>query len=201
MQQTDTDFQDEKPILNIVGDKVALGPIHKKLIPDMLRWENDFAVTVLSGDPIRPVTLESIAARYEQESKEINPRSVEFAIYERATSRCIGTAGLRHINKTHRNAEFGIMIGEKDCWGKGYGTETTILVLDYAFTVLGLHNILLSTYGYNERAVRAYTRAGFRVIGRQREAARQGNQVYDIIIMDCLATEFRNPLRRVIELP
>lgn len=201
MQQTDTDFQDEKPILNIVGDKVALGPIHKKLIPDMLRWENDFAVTVLSGDPIRPVTLESIAARYEQESKEINPRSVEFAIYERATSRCIGTAGLRHINKTHRNAEFGIMIGEKDCWGKGYGTETTILVLDYAFTVLGLHNILLSTYGYNERAVRAYTRAGFRVIGRQREAARQGNQVYDIIIMDCLATEFRNPLKRVIELP
>lgn len=201
MEQTDTDFQDEKPILNIVGDKVALGPIHKKLIPDMLRWENDFAVTVLSGDPIRPVTLESIEAHYEQDGKKPDHRKVDFAIYERATSRCIGTVGLRHIHNIHRTAEFGIMIGEKDCWGKGYGTETTILVLDYAFTVLGLHNVLLSTSSFNERAVRAYTRAGFRVIGRQREALRHGNQVYDIIMMDCLATEFRNPLKRVIELP
>lgn len=202
MQQTDTDFQGEKPILNILGDKVALGPMHKKLIPDIVRWENDFAVTLMSGNPIGPVSPESVEAEFERDIKEANPwRGIEFAIYERATLRCIGRTGLRHINKTHRNAEFGIMIGEKDCWGKGYGTETTILVLDYAFTVLGLHNILLSTYGYNERAVRAYTRAGFRVIGRQREAARQGNQVYDIIIMDCLATEFRNPLKRVIELP
>jgi RimJ/RimL family protein N-acetyltransferase len=67
--------------------------------------------------------------------------------------------------------------------------------------VLGLHNVLLSTYGYNERAVRAYTRAGFRVMGRQREAARLGDQVYDVIFMDCLATEFRSPLKRVVELP
>jgi RimJ/RimL family protein N-acetyltransferase len=201
MQQTETDFQGEKPIFNIVGDKVALGPVHKKLVPDRVRWENDFAVALLSGDPLRPVSPESLEADFEQDIKKADDRGVDFAIYERATSRHIGGAGLRHINRTHRNAEYGIMIGEKDCWGKGYGTETTILILDYAFTVLGLHNVLLSTYAYNERAVRAYTRAGFRVIGRQREAARMGNQVYDIIFMDCLATEFRSPLKRVIELP
>jgi RimJ/RimL family protein N-acetyltransferase len=126
---------------------------------------------------------------------------VNFAIYEQASLRLIGNVGLRHIDKTRRTAEYGIIIGEKDCWGKGYGTETTILMLDYAFTVLGLHNVLLSTYGYNERAVRAYTRAGFRVMGRRREAARLGDQLYDIIFMDCLATEFRSPLKRVVELP
>jgi RimJ/RimL family protein N-acetyltransferase len=113
----------------------------------------------------------------------------------------IGAAGLRNIAQQHRTAEYAIMIGEKSCWGKGYGTETTILMLDYAFTVLGLHNVLLNTFSYNERAIRAYTRAGFRVMGRQREAARLGDQIYDIIFMDCLATEFRSPARRVIEQP
>jgi len=201
MEQTETDFQGEKPVLNILGDKVALGPMQKKMITDIVRWENDFAVTLMSGDPLRPVTRESIEEEFARQSKETDPWSVNFAIYEQASLRFIGNVGLRHIDKTRRTAEYGIIIGEKDCWGKGYGTETTILMLDYAFTVLGLHNVLLSTYGYNERAVRAYTRAGFRVMGRQREAARLGDQLYDIIFMDCLATEFRSPLKRVVELP
>jgi len=201
MEQTETGFQSEKPVLNITGDKVALGPIERHMIPDFVRWENDFAVTIMSGDPLRPLSRAQMEERFARASKEEDPRFVEFAIYERASLRCIGTTGLRHINKTNRNAEFGIMIGEKDCWGKGYGTETTILILDYAFSVLGLHNVLLTTSGYNERAIRAYTRAGFRFVGRQREALRLADQVYDIVYMDCLATEFRSPLRRVVELP
>jgi RimJ/RimL family protein N-acetyltransferase len=201
MEHTETDFQNEKPILNILGDKVALGPLEKSMIPDFARWENDFAVTVMSGDPLRPLSRAQMEERFARASKEEDPEAVEFAIYERASLRCIGSAGLHHMNRVHRNAEYSILIGEKDCWGKGYGTETTFLLLDYAFTALGLHNVLLSTYGYNERAIRAYTRAGFRVIGRRREAARLGDQVYDVIFMDCLATEFRSPHRRVVELP
>lgn len=201
MEHTETDFQGEKPILNILGDRVALGPMEKSMISDLARWENDFAVTVMSGDALRPLSRAQMEERFARASKEEHPGSLEFAIYERASLRCIGTAELRAINHTQRIAEYGILIGEKDCWGKGYGTETTFLVLDYAFTALGLHNVFLSTYGYNERAIRAYTRAGFRVIGRRREAARLGEQVYDVIFMDCLATEFRSPHRRVVELP
>lgn len=200
MEQTESDLQGEKPVLNIVGNKVALGPVQKNMFPLFFQWENDFAVSLMSGDAIRPVSQESIEENYERHRKD-NHDFVEFALFEQASWQCIGTTHLRHINKVHRTAEFGIFIGEKSCWGKGYGTEATILILDYAFTVLGLHNVLLSTYGYNERAIRAYTRAGFRVMGRQREAARQGDQIYDIIFMDCLATEFRNPLKRVIDLP
>jgi diamine N-acetyltransferase len=201
MEHTETDFQSEKPILNILGDRVALGPVEKSMISDFVRWENDFAVTVMSGDPLRPLSRGQMEERFARGSKEEDSGAIEFAIYERASLRCIGSAELHSISRTHRNAEYGILIGEKDCWGKGYGTETTLLVLDYAFTALGLHNVLLSTYAYNERAIRAYTRAGFRVIGRRREAARLGDQVYDVIFMDCLATEFRSPQRRVVELP
>ncbi|HLI70151.1 MAG TPA: GNAT family protein [Ktedonobacteraceae bacterium] len=202
MEQTEAELQDEKPIFNIVGEKVALGPMQKSMLPLFVRWANDFDVAILSGDPIRPVRRELIEADFERDSKsEESQHSIEFLIYEQASLRCIGTTFFKHIDKTQRTAEYGIVIGEKDCWGRGYGTETTLLMLDYAFTVLGLHNVLLQTYAYNERAVRAYTRAGFRVMGRWREAARLGNQVYDIVFMDCLATEFRSPLRRVIELP
>jgi RimJ/RimL family protein N-acetyltransferase len=91
------------------------------------------------------------------------------------------------------------MIGEKECWGKGYGTETTTLMLDYGFTLLGLHNICLSVFSFNERGIRAYTRAGFREIGRRREAICLAGRAHDIVFMDCLASEFQSPaLARVI---
>jgi RimJ/RimL family protein N-acetyltransferase len=201
MENTEADLQGEKPVLNISGNKVALGPLQKSMLPSFVRWENDFTVSSMSGDPLRPISRERVEERFERRLKEASSWFIEFAIYERASMQVIGSAELRNIDKNHRTAEYGIIIGDKSCWGKGYGTETTILMLDYAFTVLGLHNVLLSTFSYNERAVRAYTRAGFRVMGRQREAARLGDQIYDMIFMDCLATEFRSPLKRVIELP
>jgi diamine N-acetyltransferase len=80
---------------------------------------------------------------------------VTFTVYERATARAIGTTTLRSIDHRHRRAEFGIMVGEKDRSGKGCGTETTRLVLDYAFTALALHNVLLTTQSFNERSIGA----------------------------------------------
>jgi len=74
-------------------------------------------------------------------------------------------------------------------------------VLDYAFNALGLHNVMLETFSYNERAIRAYTRAGFREMGRRRESARVGGRAYDDVYMDCLSTDFRNPLRPILDLP
>jgi RimJ/RimL family protein N-acetyltransferase len=95
-----------------------------------------------------------------------------------------------NIDSMHGLAEFSIFIGEHDCWGKGYGTETTILMLDYGFTLLGLHNITLRVDSYNERAIRAYRRAGFKEFGRRREVWRRGERRFDVVSMDCLASEF-----------
>lgn len=195
------DTEPEQRIVNIVGEKVALGPSSRDTLPLLNRWDNDFAVTVLSGDPPRPVAREATEADYERYGRGESRNWVGLVIYERATMRPIGVTDLRNLDHVRRTAEFGIMIGEKDCWGKGYGTEAVILMLDYGFTVLGLHNVMLDTFSYNERAIRAYTRAGFREIGRRREAHRLGDRVYDVVYMDCLATEFKSPLPRVLELP
>ncbi len=182
------------PALSIVGELVALGPLHRGMLPLVWKWENDVALAALTGDPARPRTLEAIEAEYERQSKEDRADRAEFVIYERPSLRPIGTAGLMHVDQLHRTAEFGIDIGEADCRGKGYGTETTRLVLDYAFSALGLHNVMLRAFAFNERAIRAYVRAGFREIGRRRESHRLGNRVFDEVLMDCLATDFHSPV-------
>lgn len=180
------------PIVNIAGDRVALGPLRRDLLPLYQRWINDFEVarTLLLG--LRPATREAEEAWYDRAAT--SERDVALTVYERAMMRPIGNTGLHQIDHVHRIAEFGIVIGEKDCWGKGYGTETATLMLDYAFTGLGLHNVMLRAYSFNERGIRAYTRAGFREIGRRRPAHRLGGRAYDIVLMDCLATEFQSPV-------
>jgi RimJ/RimL family protein N-acetyltransferase len=179
------------PIINISGERVALGPLRRDLLPLYQRWINDWEVTRTLGHPLRPMTWESEEAWYEGVARG---GGVQFQIYERDTLRPIGTTGLHDIDHQHRTAVFGILIGEKDCWGKGYGTETARLMLDYGFTALGLNNILLQVFSYNERGIRAYRRAGFREIGRRRQAHRLHGEAHDIILMDCLAAEFESPV-------
>lgn len=187
-----------EPILNVVGSLVALGPLRRDLVPLYLRWINDFEVARTLAIGPHPVTLEAEEKWYERAS---TGPDITFTIYERSNLRPIGNADLRQVSQQHRTADFGILIGEKDCWGKGYGTEATRLMLDYAFTALGLHNVMLQVYDYNERGIRAYTRAGFKVIGRRRAARRVAGEGHDVIMMDCLATEFESPALRWLLVP
>jgi RimJ/RimL family protein N-acetyltransferase len=198
----------QRPIFNIAGEKVLLGPPTCDLVQIVVRWENDFAVTLLSGDSVRPKMREAAEAKYERYTRGEQHDWAGFVIYETATLRPIGVTDLRHIDCVRRTAEFGICIGEQDCWGKGSGTETTRLMLDYGFTygftALGIHNIMLTSFSYNERAIRAYQRAGFLIIDRRREAHRIGDRVYDIVYivyMDCLGKDFQSPPRHVVALP
>lgn len=177
-------------ITNIVGEKVALGPLRRDLVPLYYRWINDFEVTRTLAVSMYPRTLEAQEDWYERNGR--SERESVFTIYERSTMRPVGNTSLDEIDQSNRCAEFGIFIGEKDIWGKGYGTEVTCLMLDYGFTVLGLHNIMLRVLNFNVPGIQAYKSAGFREIGRRREARWFGGRAYDIILMDCLSSEFNS---------
>ena len=177
------------PIQNIVGEKVALGPLRKDLVPLYTRWFNDFAVTRMLGPMPRPLTLEQEEQWYERANTR-GEAVVQFTIYEKATGRPIGTTGLHDIDYRNRTALFGITIGEPDARGKGYGTEATRLMLDFAFTVQGLHNVMLLVHEYNPAGINAYTKAGFKEFGRRRESQFMGGRYWDVIYMECLATEW-----------
>jgi diamine N-acetyltransferase len=181
----------EQPILSIVGEKVALGPLPRDLLPLYLKWFNDFEYLRTTGQ-VRPMSREALEAEFERAIKAEN--QIEFVIYEASTLRPIGGVNLHNVNHFHHRAEFGIDIGEKDCWGKGYATEATRLMLDYGFTILGLETINLWVLPDNQRGIRTYRRAGFRESGRWRKAYGLGSQAHDIIYMDCLAEEFESPV-------
>lgn len=177
-----------EPTLNLLGTRVALGPLRRDLLQLYSRWANDFELMSTVSATLRPLTLESEQAWYDRAVGD--EQLARFTIYVRDGLRPIGITSLYAIHHGNRTATFSIFIGERQCWGNGYGTETTCLMLDYGFTALGLHNIMLSVRSWNLRAINAYKRAGFKEIGRRREAIRLGGRSYDEVFMDCLSSEY-----------
>lgn len=185
------DSDSNPPIVNMTGELVSLGPLRRDLLPLYQRWINDFATLRTLALPPAPMTLEQETAWYDGRSSD---GEISFTIYERASGRPIGNTGLHAVDYRNRTATFGIMIGEANCRGKGYGTETVRLMLDYAFTALGLHNVMLTCYEFNLAGQRAYAKAGFREIGRRRQCRTMGGRLWDEVYMDCLASEFTSPV-------
>jgi RimJ/RimL family protein N-acetyltransferase len=176
-----------EPTITISGERVLLGPLRRDLVPLYERWINDLE-TMRTYDLLRPMTTEQVNDWYERESR--NPDTLRFTIYERATGTPIGKTALYDVNYHQQRAAFGILIGEPAGRGKGYGTEVIRLMLDYAFTVVGLHNVMLEAAEFNVAGLRAYEKAGFKECGRRREAYQVFGRRWDKIFMDCLATEF-----------
>jgi len=156
------------------------------LIPTYLKWRSDPEVLRGTGEASQVPTDEAMQAWYEQATSPGN-RDVHFTIYDLDDLAPVGTALLVRVNQHAGTAEFGL-IGERR--NQGLGTEATKLVLDWAFTVMGLHNILLVTFSWNLPAIRAYSKAGFRKIGRRRGAVVTYGQRYDQVLMDAVADEF-----------
>ncbi|ACZ40016.1 GNAT family N-acetyltransferase [Sphaerobacter thermophilus] len=182
-----------RPVVNIVGERVALSPLRRDLLETYQRWFNEFQTLCTPCDMPRPVTLEEQTAQYEAIASGSATR-VGFQIYERATWEPIGTCALIDIDHRNGTAEFVIIIGEPTHRGRGFGTEATRLALDYAFTALGLHNVMLKVYEFNRAGIRAYQKAGFKEIGRRRGARRFAGRRWDVIYMDCVADEFTSPV-------
>src|SRR5262245_43735050 len=101
--------QPDAPVLNIVGDKVALGPMRRDLMPLYDRWFNDIEAGLPYFLQLRPHTREAREAWYERLAKD-DPSVVDFLIYERATMRPIGKCNLDQIDLFNRTAEFGIRV-------------------------------------------------------------------------------------------
>jgi RimJ/RimL family protein N-acetyltransferase len=186
-----------RPIVNIVGDLVALGPHRRDLVSTYQRWVNDFSALRTLGATPQPMTFEQEVAWYEAPADD----ETRFTIYELATWRAIGTTRLGGIDHRNRTAFFGIFIGEPDARGKGYGTETTRLMLDYAFTALGLHSVMLTMTEFNLAGRRAYERAGFKEFGRRRQCRWMNGRYWDDVYMDCLADEFESPVLSRVFVP
>ncbi|HUG13703.1 MAG TPA: GNAT family protein [Thermomicrobiales bacterium] len=182
----------DDPIINIAGERVALGPLRPDHLPHYQRWLNDFGVIRTLMRPPAPMTTEQTQSWVARHTGD--EHSTAFTIYEASGRRPIGNTALINVDSRNRSAMFAILIGDADNRGHGYGTEATRLMLDYAFTARGFHSVWLVVAEYNHAGRRAYEKAGFQEVGRRREACWMGGRYWDEITMDCLATEFTSSL-------
>jgi RimJ/RimL family protein N-acetyltransferase len=107
-----------------------------------------------------------------------------------ADTHIIGSIDLGGIDWVSGNAWVGIGIGEREYWGKGYGSDAMNVLLDFAFGSLNLKRISLTVFEYNERAMKSYLKVGFKEEGRERQWMQRAGERYDLIYMGILREEW-----------
>ena len=121
---------------------------------------------------------------------------VWFIVALQENDRPIGEAGLLRMFPAWRTTDLTIILGEKDAWGQGYGTDAIHLLLDYAFGYLSFHRVAIGVVGFNERALRFYEKVGFKREGIQRDGYYYDHQYADFVMMSILEDEYRSRNQR-----
>lgn len=182
------EMSQETPIINVRGSLVGLGPFLPEHAQTYFASYLQDPETVVYGQGTFTMKTPKFADNLDREN------SVTFTVFELEGLKMIGESVLWEIDHRHGTAMFGITIGLKDYWGRGYGSEASRLVLDYGFRFLNLYNIGLITTSFNVRGLRAYQKIGFKEIGQRRGTVLLNGQRYDDIYMDLLASEFESPV-------
>lgn len=152
-------------------------------------WRNDIDVMKTTSTSLDLYSLDE--TRHFVENIILNSASSKsYVIEEREGNIAIGVTSLINIDTKNRNAECIIDIGEKEYWGKGYGTESLKMLLEYAFLELNLHRVSLRVFSLNERAIHIYNKLGFMIEGIIRESLYRNGKWHDIIIMGILKKEY-----------
>jgi RimJ/RimL family protein N-acetyltransferase len=171
----------------LIGEKIYLRPLEREDASLFVSWLNDAEVnrTLLFYRPINlPYEIEYIEKMYQRE------HDIGMGIVIKQSNKLVGATGLHRLDYRNRHAMFGIVIGDKSEWNKGYGTEATSLMTQYAFETLNMNRVWLHVYAFNERAIKAYTRAGFRQEGVLRQDCYREGRYWDTITMAILREEW-----------
>ena len=139
-------------------------------------------------DPARRGSVKSIQKWLEEDLE--SEKCQAFAIRTLDGDRIIGEIGLDGVRWTHGDCFVGIGLGEREFWGKGYGTDAMKIILRYAFSELNLQRVTLNVFEYNQRGVRSYEKAGFVHEGREREVLLREGRRWDVHYMGILREDW-----------
>lgn len=163
---------DEVPFGTVVleGERVDLRTHVPANRAAFQRWYADAEIAWLLRHDLQPLTERQSRGYFDTIILPMSASGICFAIHEHGTDRLVGTTALSDfMGNDYRTSMFRIVIGEKDCWDRGYGTEATRLLLEVAFGQLGLDEVKLEVFQHNPRAIHAYERVGFHQTGEHVE--------------------------------
>jgi diamine N-acetyltransferase len=172
----------------LIGERVYLRPLEASDLSRIQKWSNDPEIRALTGE-VKPMSRAEAEAFYDRVNSD--EHRVWFIVALTENDRAIGEAGLLRMFPAWRTTDLSIILGERDAWGKGYGTEAINLLLDYAFGYLNFHRVAVGVVGFNEKALRFYEKVGFQREGIQRDGYYYGHKYYDFVMMSVLEDEYR----------
>jgi RimJ/RimL family protein N-acetyltransferase len=155
------------------------------------RWDLDSEyLRLLDANPTILFSVKKLKEWIEKYLEERQQTSFYFMIRTLADDRIIGLTGLDGDLFPHGEAWAWIGIGEREAWGKGYGTDAMEVILRYAFMELNLRRVSLDTFEYNPRAIRSYEKVGFVHEGRERGFLLRAGRRWDMLFMGILREEW-----------
>jgi len=180
------EFKEQK-IIFLKGKKSILRPLNKKTdLESCVRWVNDQEVIEYLS-----IYLPSSEQDEEEWFDGLQKRKNDVILgIETLKGDFIGITGLHQINWKDRTANHGVIIGEKDHWGNGCGTDSHMTLLNYAFNTLNLHKIHSSAVGFNERSINYHLTCGYQNEGRRRKQIYKKGEYWDLILFGVFKEEW-----------
>ena len=148
----------------IIGNKIRL---REKISADALNdynWKKDPELARVDAAPQLTMTFSQYRSNYSRELRYSSSIRRPFAV-EVLDGKHIGNCVYYGVDKTKGEAELGIVIGNRDYWDEGYGTDAVTTLVSYIFRQTNLNRIYLKTLDWNWRAQKCFQKCGFTPCG------------------------------------
>jgi RimJ/RimL family protein N-acetyltransferase len=155
-----------------------------------VQWDRDTEMHRLADSDPAQLWSEKKLKEFIEKDGEKNDRAFRFAIRTLAEDKLIGAVSLWVNSWTHGDTWLGIIVGDREHWGKGFGTDAMRLIVQYGFIELNLRRITLGLHSYNPRALKSYQKVGFQLEGRTRGEGLRDGVRFDGLYMGILREEW-----------
>ncbi len=175
--------------MNIEGRHVVLRAIEHADLPALQRWANDPEIQRLLGGWHFPINQRDQQIWFE--SLNCQSSNQRFAV-QAPSGELVGTANLVSIDWKNRNAFHGVLIGDRNVRGKGYGVDAIMAIMRYAFDELGLQRLDTDIIEYNTISLKAHVdRCGWLIEGRRSQAYFRGGKFWEKVILGITQERYR----------
>ena len=145
--------------VELVGGKVIL---RQKRLEDAWMdylWRSDVEIAELDAAPPLKMMYEDFVRLFKDQLRYPAPASGRVGIHTK-DGKYIGNCMYYDLNTVDKEAEIGIVIGDRDYWGRGYGHDALLIMIDHLFTNKTVQRLYLHTLDWNARARRAFEKCG-----------------------------------------
>ena len=183
----------DKRNIFLEGKKVILRPLNKETDLQLCyEWINDREIMQFLNR-VFPISFTQEESWFDSRDERDD---IILAIEQKDKLGIIGTMGLHRIDWVSRIGTAGALIGDKDLWGKGLGTDAQLSVLGYAFEALNLQKVEASCWAFNHRSHQHLQKCGYRKEGRLKKHIFRNGKYYDQILMAVFKKDWQKAWNR-----